>query len=170
MMTMPTPVNRGLRATVVRYARLLRAQRAGTVEALLELVRAYVFVRILGWPRYSRSLGTPLPGNPVFTWDGDISEAVAICRAVDRWRRIAPSAATCLIRAIAAQRMLTRRDVPNALVLGVRIDPQRQEMTAHGWVRVGGHVVVGADEMTGYHPVAHFPRLTTGRDSEISPS
>jgi hypothetical protein len=162
MMTAAT--RRGLRAAVVRYARLPRTQRAGTLEALLELVRAYVLVRILGWSRYSRTLGTAQPGDAVLTWDGDrTEEARAVGRAVDRWRRIAPGATTCLIRAIAGQRMFARRGVPSALVLGLRVSGA--DMKAHGWLRVGNMITIGADEVAGHHPIAHFMAGPTPPDS-----
>jgi hypothetical protein len=160
---MPAATRRGLRAAVVRYARLPRAQRAGTFEALVELVRAYMLVRILGWSRYSRTLGTAQPGDAVLTWDEDRTAARAVGRAVDRWRRVEPRAATCLVRAIAGQRMLTRRGIPSALVLGLRIYGVSQSLGAHGWLRVGAEVVIGKEEMAGHEPVAHFVAGTTDR-------
>jgi hypothetical protein len=158
---MPAITHRGLRVAIVRYARLPRTQRVSTVEASVELVRAYVLVRILGWSRYSRTLGTAQPGDPVLSWDGDRTEARTVGRAVDRWRWVAPRAATCLMRAIAGQRMLTRRGIPSALVLGLRVDDEG--IGAHGWLRVGAEVVIGEEEMAGHEPVAHFGAGTTDR-------
>jgi hypothetical protein len=166
MTTMSTTVHREFRAAVVRYARLPRTQRAGTFEALLELVRAYTLVRILGWSRYSRTLGTARPGDPVLTWKGDRTTLWAVGRAVNRWRRVAPRATTCLIRAIAGQRMLTRRGVPSALVLGLRV--AGGDMRAHGWLRVGSLVAIGADEMAGHYPIAHFVSGPTSPDEETT--
>jgi hypothetical protein len=160
---MPATTHRGLRAAVVRYARLPRTQRAGTLEALVELVRAYVLVRILGWSRYSKTLGTARPGDPELSWDGDRTEARAVGRAVDRWRRVAPRSATCLVRAIAGQRMLTRRGIPSALVLGLRVDGVTQTLGAHGWLRVDAEVMIGREEMAGHHPMAHFVAGTSHR-------
>jgi hypothetical protein len=160
---MPAATRRGLPAAFVRYARLPRAQRAGTLEALVELVRAYVLVRILGWSRYSRTLGTAQPGDAVLTWDGDRTAARAVGRAVNRWRRVAPRASTCLVRAIAGQRMLTRRGIPSALVLGLRIDGVSKVLGAHGWLRVGEAIVIGREAMAGHHPVAHYIAGTSDR-------
>jgi hypothetical protein len=141
---------------VLRHLRLPRAERARTREALRELLRAFVLVRILGWARCARTLGPARPGEPALTWDGDRAETLAVGRAVDRWLRIAPHAATCLVRALAGQRMLTRRGIPSALVLGLRTTSAGGELGAHGWLRVGETVVIGAHERAGHHPIAHF--------------
>jgi hypothetical protein len=145
-----------LAGTLRRSRRLSRDERALAWEALRELVRAFVLVRVLGWTRYSRILGQARPGDPEWAWDGDPETPRVVGRAVERWHRLAPRAATCLIRSLAAQRMLVRRDVPSALVLGLRRDSEARSLGAHGWLRVGQEVVIGRKEMGGHHAVAHF--------------
>jgi hypothetical protein len=149
-------------AATVRYLRLPRADRARILEALRELLRAFLLVRSLGWIRYAKTLGEAVAGEPMMTWDGDRSEARAVGRAVDRWRRVAPRSTTCLIRSIAGQRMLTRRSIPSALVLGLRVDRDQKALAAHGWLRVGSEVVIGREDMIGHVAVASFTSLSTG--------
>jgi len=146
------------RGAVVRYLRLPAAERALTNEALVALVRATWSVRVRGWSNYVRSLGEPTPGPPTWDWDGDLTVARAVARAVGRWQRIAPDATTCLIRALAGQRMLVRRGVPTALVLGLRRGGPTGDLSAHGWLNVGRHTMLGAEGDEGHRAVAHFLR------------
>jgi hypothetical protein len=145
----------------LRYLRLSRTERACSHEALRALLRASVHVHLMGWSRYAQRLGTAQPGDPTWTWQGDIAQARAVGRAVERWRRLAPRVATCLVGAIAGQRMLTRRGIPSSLVLGLRRGARPDELGAHGWLRVGQEVIVGRRELAGHHPIAHFTVTTS---------
>jgi hypothetical protein len=145
---------------VVRYVRLPADERALTNEALVELLRATWWVRVRGWSHYARSLGEPTPGPPTWDWDGDLAVPRAVARAVGRWCRLAPEAATCLIRALAGQRMLGRRGVPTALVLGLRTGGPTGDLSAHGWLNVGRHTILGAEGKAGHRAVAHFSART----------
>jgi hypothetical protein len=151
-------VRRGRGPRVRRMVRLLRLPRAVwgvTLEALRELVTAYVQVRVRGWESYARTLGPPLPGDPTWEWSGDGAVVQDVVTAVERWSTLAPRQATCLVRAVAGHRMLARRGVTSAVVLGVRTDAQAA-LAAHGWLRVGEHVVIGARERPGHRPLAQF--------------
>jgi hypothetical protein len=140
----------------LRYLRLSRTERACSHEALRALLRASIHVHLSGWSRYAQRLGTAHPGDATWTWQGDIAQARAVGRAVERWRRLAPRVATCLVGAIAGQRMLARRGIPSSLVLGLRRGARTEELGAHGWLRVGDEVIIGRREMAGHHPIAHF--------------
>jgi hypothetical protein len=86
--------------------------------------------------------------------DTDAHRAVAVGRAVRRAAQRLPWRPTCLPQALAARRMLGRRDVAAAVHLGVRdagVD------AAHAWVTAGGRVVVGAAQHRRFTPVATFP-------------
>ena len=161
---MPATTRRGLLTAAVRYRRLPSQQRAGTLEALLELIRAFVLVRILGWSRYARTLGTARPGDADITWDGSWAEVHAVRRAVERWRRVLPGAMTCLISAIAGQRMLSRRDTTSAIVLGLRVaDDDAGPLTAHAWLRAGDAIVLGGRHSLDFVAITNFSAPPTPR-------
>ena len=154
-------MQRRRRSIVRRALRLLRAPRSHRTlvrEALRALVTAYIQVRVRGWTSYVRTLGTPLPGDPTWVWSGDPTLVREVTAAVEAWARSAPRQATCLVRAVAGHRMLARRGVMSAIVLGVRTGGD-EALAAHGWLRVGEHVVIGAGERHGHHPVAQFRSL-----------
>jgi len=147
---------RSLARSALRLLRMPRASRRLALEALRELVVAFVQVRVRGWDSYARTLGAPLPGDPTWPWSGPTATLRDVSRAVERWSALAPRGATCLVRAVAGHRLLVRRGIPSAIVLGVRTDGRGEGLAAHGWLRVGEHVIIGAREMPGHHPVAQF--------------
>jgi hypothetical protein len=141
--------------TARNYLRLRRSERALANEALFELARAVILVNVVGWTRYSRRLGAPASGAPQPSENVDSALLDAIGRAVERWERVSRNSVTCLVQSIAAQRMLGRRGVVSAVVLGVRMDGP-DDIGAHSWLSVGRHVVVGRSGMPGHTTVAHF--------------
>jgi hypothetical protein len=73
--------------------------------------------------------------------------------AVEAGARTLPWNTLCLTQAIAAGRMLARRDIPSLLHVGLDRD-DRDGLRAHAWVTAGRKIVVGGAE------VGQFARLT----------
>lgn len=61
----------------------------------------------------------------------------------------------CLVRALTAQRLMTRRHITSTLYLGVGL--KENKMIAHAWIRCGKRFVTGGDG-TGYSVVAKFSK------------
>jgi hypothetical protein len=146
-----------LHVSVTRFVRLRRSDRRLTLEALRTLISVRTRLLSTSWQEFSRELGEPRPGEAEWQWDGDRRTLIAVVRAVERWRKVGPNQWTCLVRALSGQRMLARRGIPSTLVLGLRQDDDAGEFTAHGWLRVGEHIVIGGQESLGYRPVAQYP-------------
>jgi hypothetical protein len=70
-------------------------------------------------------------------------EARAICSTVERMSRYVPSA-TCLPRALVANRLLRVRGFPSTVRIGVRRD-ENGLFAAHAWLELRGEVVMGGD-------------------------
>jgi hypothetical protein len=148
--------NKPGRGRLGRYAQLSRSDRRLTHEALLTLIAFRTAVGTTSWPRLSRRLGEPQQGDPSWDWHGDWGTVLPVLRAVERCRRVIPLISTCLVAALTGQRMLAKRGVASALVLGLRQGDRDGSITAHGWLRVGDHVVLGRGEMRDYIPVASY--------------
>lgn len=148
------------RTLLASYMSLCRSDRRLTFQALWTLISVRARLTTMSWQRFSRRLGEPQPGEITGEWEGDQDTLLAVVRAVERWRRLTPQAWSCLVRAIAGQRLLAKRGIPSTLVLGLRPEGKTSAITAHGWLRVGQHVVLGEKEMAGYTPLASF-NLTT---------
>jgi Transglutaminase-like superfamily len=112
---------------------------AGKAALVLEILVAYARVRWslarAGLPETlaaARSLaadpaaGPGLPGEAVL--------GARLGRAVVRTLRLLPTDSRCLMRSLVLTRLLTRRGLESALVIGVAVEP---DFAAHAWVERG---------------------------------
>jgi hypothetical protein len=78
----------------------------------------------------------------------DISWAIAAAARHLPWDR-------CLVTAIAAMMMLSRRRIPATFYLGMGRHKD-QVMQAHAWVRAGDSIIAGAEESERHTVIASF--------------
>lgn len=63
----------------------------------------------------------------------------------------------CLVRAIAALKMLERRQIESTLYLGTARD-ESGKMIAHAWLRSGPYYITGAEGMERFAVVGKFAK------------
>ena len=124
------------------------------LEAALQLTRASLDLRLRPNRRAVALLGVHVQHQP----DAPVSaltlrEAQQVGGTVTRVARALPWRPTCLRQALAVQRMLHRRNIPCRLRLGVT---HPSIGTAHAWVTVGDHPVVGRSGIERVTPLASF--------------
>jgi hypothetical protein len=78
-----------------------------------------------------------------------ISEAVQIMSKYTFWE------SQCLVKAIAAMKMLERRRIESTLYLGVGKDEQKR-LIAHAWLRSGDYYLTGSEGMEKFTVVGSF--------------
>ncbi|MGM8364877.1 lasso peptide biosynthesis B2 protein [Virgibacillus sp. W0181] len=67
----------------------------------------------------------------------------------------------CLVRAIAAQMMIHRRNIASTLYLGTGKD-ETGELTAHAWLRSGPYYITGGEGRETFTTVAMFAKEPNG--------
>ena len=82
----------------------------------------------------------------------EISEAIHIMSRHTIWESM------CLVRAIAAMKMLDRRGISSTLYLGTGKNETGQ-LIAHAWLRSGDQYVTGGEEMRGFTVVGSFTKI-----------
>ena len=150
---------------IVSLFRMPSARRALAGEALRELARAWALVRLRRFAEYAPGLGKSGIGDPEWEWSGDIQALRDVQWSVERLTRAALGRPTCLMKAMAGQRMLARRGIGSAIVLGVKPGATGADPTAHSWLRVGRWVVLGGDERAGHIPVTSYRSVLGGTAS-----
>ncbi|MEA2431643.1 MAG: hypothetical protein QOI19_2116 [Thermoleophilaceae bacterium] len=145
---------RGNLAVLAGSLRLPADERRLLIEAALALTRASLELRVLPSSRVVGLLGA----HRGVESDGAVGsaergEAELVGRMVSRVASRLPWAPSCLRQALAAQRMLRRRQIDSSLHLGVT---GPHEATAHAWVTVGGQPIVGGAGLDRYVPLAAF--------------
>jgi Transglutaminase-like superfamily len=134
--------------------RMPPGDRSRALEAVAQLVRASVELRLTPSERTIALLGSPagaVPDVPVGA--APLEEAERVGGAVARAAELLPWHPTCLRQALAARRMLRRRGIASSLHLGVR---SGAEWAAHAWVTVEGTPVVGRPGHERFVPLAAF--------------
>ncbi len=111
------------------------------LEATVLLLAAQIAVALLPQARITRLLGRPSPATPLLRTGRVDPVAWRMGHMVARVARGLPTHPVCLPQALAASTMLRRRGFAPRSHLGIT---GTQPLTAHAWVSVDGHVVVGA--------------------------
>lgn len=66
-----------------------------------------------------------------------------------------PWPSTCLVKVIAAHKMLCKRDIPHVLHFGVQINSSK-EIKAHAWLSAGSKILVGGENAAGFKELSKF--------------
>jgi hypothetical protein len=143
-----------LKRKVTNFMALPAQKKRLMLEALVYLGWARI-LKALPFSRIAPSLGkrmmeTPLehePSNERLI--GQISQAVRVMSRHTVWE------SQCLVRAIAAKKMLERRRIESTLYLGTARD-ESGNLIAHAWLRSGPFYITGAEEMKRFTAVAAF--------------
>lgn len=128
----------------------------------LLMLEAYLF---LGWSRVLKllpfakvapSLGAQMQETP---WSPPIQEHERIIRRVSKavctMSRYTVWESQCLVKAIAAMKMLHRRGIDSTLYLGTARDDSGQ-LIAHAWLRSGPFYLTGFEGMERFTVVGKF--------------
>lgn len=146
--------------TLCRFVQLPWSRQALLLEAAGWLALAWLLVRALPFRLWSRWLGTQSPGEVDLAGAERDPRVRDICLAITAISTRLGDRLTCLMLAMAAQWMLSRRRISSSLVLGTRPEQDAQKrlnLKAHAWVRVGSGIVLGHHE-EGYIPISSFVR------------
>lgn len=79
---------------------------------------------------------------PVSTPVDDPFEMHKVVKAIEIGSRYTPGRSTCLVKALTGHILLTRRNIPVDLYIGVRRE-SKGELGAHAWVSNQGQVIIG---------------------------
>ena len=142
-----------MKRAVGRWRALNGGERLALVEAAATLALASAMVRFAPFRRVAA-----LASRPVATAGGTDAAAASarIAWAVRAAARRARFRAVCIEQGLAAQLMLRRRGFASTMHYGVSPDEARG-LTAHVWVTLHGHPVVGVAEAAAFREVARFP-------------
>lgn len=66
-----------------------------------------------------------------------------------------PWKSTCLVKALAAHKMFSKRHIPHSVHFGMKKN-ESGKFEAHAWVSTGGRVVIGGENSGEYREVGRF--------------
>ena len=125
------------------------------VESALWLGAARIAVKFFPFKRLAPFLGAPMKKAPTGQSHGGLDVIKEVSKGVETMARHLPWECRCLVQAVAAKKMLDRRQIPATLYLGVT----RQAETgwsAHAWTRSGDVILTGDMDLRQFAVVSTF--------------
>lgn len=126
-------------------------------------IEAFIF---LGWARILKSISfskvAPILGQKMCetTFERNVANTKIIkhiAGAIDIMSRYTLWESKCLVRAIAAMKMLEKRNIECTLYLGTAKD-DHGKMIAHAWLRSGPYYITGFEGMSKFTVVGKFAK------------
>lgn len=133
------------------------ARRHLLLEAMYCLAWANVYNR-LPFSKVARSLGNQMDETSMDQQPLMIPLLMQIAQAVETASKHTWWDTKCLVRAIAAMKMLERRRIECTLYLGTAVAPSSGKLIAHAWLRSGSIYVTGSENMEGFTVVRTFAK------------
>jgi len=129
-------------------------RRSLIVEAVFFLGWARI-LKALPFQKVAPSLGSPMVESSYTSDASDETEIRNISKVIWMTSRHTWWQSMCLVKAIAAMKMLERRNIDSTLYLGTAKDSSGK-LIAHAWLRSGPFYVTGAEEMSAFTEVGRF--------------
>lgn len=130
-------------------------------EAYFYLAWGRVF-KLLPFSKVAPSLGERMKETPVTGYsEQDLLLLRKISRAIHVMSRLTLWESQCMVKAVAAMKMLERRGIPSTLYLGSGRDDKGQ-MAAHAWLRSGPYILTGKEGHERYAVVGIFGKDVQG--------
>jgi hypothetical protein len=118
-------------------------------EALIWLMISRIRVSLLHSGRY---LSTSVRAHPVRFSQVTEHDYLVVAKVINGLASRTPWSSTCLVKALAAHRMLAMRGIKSKIHLGVKKSDSK-ELEAHAWLSVDGTVIIGGENMHEYREV-----------------
>ncbi|WP_121662780.1 lasso peptide biosynthesis B2 protein [Metabacillus litoralis] len=129
------------------------------IEAFLYLGWARFQLMYLPFSKLALSLGVYMKETKVEDTESHNSKLKHIRHSIQVMSKYTFWESKCLVRAIAALKMLERRNIDSTLYLGTGTD-ENGKMIAHAWLRSGSMYVTGYEEMYRFTVTGKFAKMT----------
>ncbi|AOZ92672.1 lasso peptide biosynthesis B2 protein [Paenibacillus crassostreae] len=125
------------------------------VEAYFYLAWGRV-LKLLPFSKVAPSLGSHMKETSFTSYtEQDLLLLRKVSRAVHTMSRVTWWESQCMVKAIAAMKMLERRGIPSTMYLGSGRD-EKGQMVAHAWLRSGSYILTGKEGHEKYTVVGIF--------------
>ncbi|WP_066186735.1 MULTISPECIES: lasso peptide biosynthesis B2 protein [Gracilibacillus] len=125
--------------------------------ALARLLKTFSFAKI------APSLGERMKETSTDIDNGYKKTLMEISQAIDMISKYTFWESECLVRGIAALKMLERRKIESTLYLGTAKD-EAGKLMAHAWLRSGPFCITGAEGMERFTMVSTFAKTIEMKD------
>ncbi|MGG0249766.1 lasso peptide biosynthesis B2 protein [Peribacillus frigoritolerans] len=126
------------------------------IEAFLHLGRAR-YLKSISFSKVAPTLGEQLKESTYELIAADKEILANVSRAINIMSRYTIWESQCLVKAMAAMKMLEKRKIDSTLYLGTAKD-ENGGLIAHAWLRSGPFYITGAEVMDRFTVVSKFSK------------
>lgn len=138
------------------------ARKRMLIEAYFYLAWGRVF-KLIPFHISSSYLGERMLETPYIGYNkDDLRQLQSISRAIHTMSHLTWWESECMVKAVAAMKMLERRGIPSTIYLGAGRDDMGN-MAAHAWIRSGTYILTGKEGHERYAVVGVFGKLVKAK-------
>ncbi|MET1179929.1 lasso peptide biosynthesis B2 protein [Peribacillus simplex] len=126
------------------------------IEAFLHLGRAR-YLKSISFSKVAPTLGELMKESSFELIAADKETLANVSRAINIMSRYTIWESQCLVKAMAAMKMLEKRKIDSTLYLGTAKD-ENGGLIAHAWLRSGPFYITGAEVMDRFTVVSKFSK------------
>ncbi|MCP1493993.1 hypothetical protein J2Y73_004024 [Peribacillus frigoritolerans] len=126
------------------------------IEAFLHLGRAR-YLKSISFSKVAPTLGEQMKESSYELITADKEILANVSRAINIMSRYTIWESQCLVKAMAAMKMLEKREIDSTLYLGTAKD-ENGGLIAHAWLRSGPFYITGAEVMDRFTVVSKFSK------------
>ncbi|CAH0175863.1 lasso peptide biosynthesis B2 protein [Peribacillus simplex] len=131
------------------------------IEAFLHLGRAR-YLKSISFSKVAPTLGELMKESSYELNAADKETLANVSRAINIMSRYTIWESQCLVKAMAAMKMLEKRKIDSTLYLGTAKD-ENGGLIAHAWLRSGPFYITGAEVMDRFTVVSKFSKKNVVR-------
>ncbi|MFK4391690.1 stage V sporulation protein S [Bacillus sp. AFS026049] len=131
------------------------------IEAFLHLGRAR-YLKSISFSKVAPTLGEQMKESSYELIAADKEILANVSRAINIMSRYTIWESQCLVKAMAAMKMLEKREIDSTLYLGTAKD-ENGGLIAHAWLRSGPYYITGAEVMDRFTVVSKFSKKNVNR-------
>ena len=132
------------------------------IEAFLHLGRAR-YLKSISFSKVAPTLGEQMKESSYELIAADKEILANVSRAINIMSRYTIWESQCLVKAMAAMKMLEKRKIDSTLYLGTAKD-ENGGLIAHAWLRSGPFYITGAEVMDRFTVVSKFSKKNRNED------
>ncbi|MBL3642330.1 lasso peptide biosynthesis B2 protein [Bacillus sp. RHFB] len=130
------------------------------IEAFLHLGRAR-YLKSISFSKVAPTLGEQMKESSYDLNTADKEILANVSRAINIMSRYTIWESQCLVKAMAAMKMLEKRKIDSTLYFGTAKD-ENGGLIAHAWLRSGPFYITGAEVMDRFTVVSKFSKKNIG--------
>ncbi|GAB6256308.1 lasso peptide biosynthesis B2 protein [Peribacillus sp. N1] len=130
------------------------------IEAFIHLGKAR-YLKSISFSKVAPTLGEQMKESSYELIAADKEILANVSRAINIMSRYTIWESQCLVKAMAAMKMLEKREIDSTLYLGTAKD-ENGGLIAHAWLRSGPFYITGAEVMDRFTVVSKFSKKNRG--------